>query len=203
MSDPTRENAIAARMLGRLREQLKDKPRIEALINALANQLQHVEQQLWDLYVRRWIDDAEDNDLANLGAIVGEPRNGSEDDTYRQYIRARIKVNRSDGRLGQLLEILALLLGSDAAVQVRELYPAAMEIEPTEGTDLDGAYLNRWFLQLAKAAGVSLHTIVHHEPRATSLIFDWTDERTTTAQRPGSSTGTTGGLTAALYGANQ
>jgi hypothetical protein len=202
MSDPVRENEIAARMLGRLREQFKDKPKLEAFIRALANQCQHVEQMLWDLYTRRWIDDAEDADLDNLGAIVGEPRNGSEDDAYRQYIRARIKVNRSDGQIGQLLEIMVLLLGTANPIQVRELYPAALEVEATEAITLDGEYLNRWFMQLAKAAGVNLHTIASHEPRATSLIFDWTDERTTVAQRPGSSTGTTGGLTAALYGAN-
>jgi hypothetical protein len=171
MADPTRENEIAERMLLRLPEQFKNKPRLEALIRALANQCQHVEQMLWDLYTRRWIDDAEDNDLDNLGDIVGEPRNGSADDLYRQYIRARIKVNRSDGQLGQLLEILKLLL-VDAVIQVREHYPAALVLEPTEPITLDAKYVNDWFLQKAKAAGVRLGFVERTAAESASLIFD-------------------------------
>jgi hypothetical protein len=43
--------------------------------------------------------------LDYLGEIVGEPRKGRLDADYRRYIRIRILVNRSEGKLGDFYAI--------------------------------------------------------------------------------------------------
>jgi hypothetical protein len=179
MSDITRRNDIAEDMLERLPAQFR-KPRIQAVVRAFANQIQKHEQTFYDLWFRRMLDNAEDVDLDNIGAIVGEARQGWEDDEYRRYIRARIKTLRSDGRIETLIAILVLLFELDAAdlgnIRVREFYPAAMRIETRFQVTADGEYINRGFLQKAKPAGVSLQYIAW--PATFSNVF-FLDDSTT------------------------
>jgi hypothetical protein len=162
MSDITRRNDIVDDMLDRLPAQFR-KPRIQAVVRAFANQIQKHEQTFYDLWFRRMLDNAEDVDLDNIGAIVGEARQGWEDDEYRRYIRARIKTLRSDGRIETLIAILVLLFELDAAdlgnIDVREYYPAAIVIETIFRVTADGEYINRGFLQKAKPAGVNLQYV--------------------------------------------
>lgn len=51
------------------------------------------------------------NILDQLGAIVGEPRNGRDDATYVQAIRLRIRVNRSRGLAEDIIQIGQLATG--------------------------------------------------------------------------------------------
>jgi hypothetical protein len=171
-SDITRRNDIAAEMLDRLPAQFR-KPRIQAFVRALANQIQKLEQTDYDLWFRRMLDNAEDVDLNNLGAIVGEERQGRLDDEYRRYIRARIKVNRSNGKLNQLLGILALLVEDDATIIATEHYPAAMVIALSdEVADIDPVYVLNAFLKLAKAAGVRIDLNVPTAARTGTFLLD-------------------------------
>jgi hypothetical protein len=175
MSDITRRNDIAEDMLERLPAQFR-KPRIQAFVRAFANQIQKHEQTFYDLWFRRMLDNAEDVDLDNIGAIVGEARQGWEDDEYRRYIRARIKTLRSDGRIETLIAILVLLFELDAAdignIDVREYYPAAIVIETIFRVTANGEYITRGFLQKAKPAGVRLDYIAWPATYANTFIAD-------------------------------
>lgn len=173
MSDIERSNDIAERMLARLRAQFVGLPRIEAVVRAFANQLQKSEQTFYDLYWRRMLDNAEDQDLDNIGELVGEARQGWDDDEYRSYIRARIKTLRSDGKIETLIAILAFLY-SNATFDIREFYPAALVVEVVSDSapTLNGEYVNRGFLQKAKGAGVNLDLVVSPTTRGDTLLFD-------------------------------
>jgi hypothetical protein len=179
MSDITRRNDIVDDMLDRLPAQFR-KPRIQAFVRAFANQIQKHEQTFYDLWFRRMLDNAEDVDLDNIGAIVGEERQGWDDDEYRRYIRARIKTLRSDGRIETLIAILVLLFELDAAdlgnIRVREFYPAAMRIETRFRVTANGEYIARGFLQKAKPAGVSLQYVAW--PATFSNVFFLDDDIT-------------------------
>lgn len=215
MSELVRIDNHTERMLDRLPAFMRDKPRVEAVIRAFGVQVQIIEQFFWDLFYYAMIDNAEDHALDLLGAVVREARQGWEDAEYRRYIRARIRVNKSDGKIEQLIKIARLLYGltddqvsyesGGAAfryVQAREYYPAALEIELGFNADyLDNEYVNRGFLQKAKAGGVSLHFVVRENSLATSLMFDdsYGGFTATADQRPGYTTD--GGKTAMVYGA--
>jgi hypothetical protein len=185
----------------RLPQQFKDKPRIDALLVAFITEVQQIESSLWDVFFGRLLQFGTSGGdmLDKIGRLVGQLRDGFGDAQYLQFIEARIKTNRSNGRLEELLEILGLLYDPNS-YQVRQYQPAAIEFELVEASTLNDNYVNKNFLQQAIGAGVSLHFISHDEPLATTLIFDWTVPFTLVGQQPGSSTGTTGGLTAALYG---
>jgi hypothetical protein len=179
MSDITRRDDIVDDMLDRLPAQFR-KPRIQAFVRAFANQVQKLEQTYYDLWFRRMLDNAEDVDLDNIGALVGEARQGWEDDEYRRYIRARIKTLRSDGRIETLIAILVLLFGLDAAdlgnIRARDFYPAAVRIETRFRATANGEYIARGFLGKAKPAGVNLQYVAW--PATFSNIFFLDDDIT-------------------------
>lgn len=78
--------------LRRLVEQFRGKPRIEALLKAIAAQVQHLEDVATDLRENRWLDSAEGAQLDGLGRILGLPRGAWDDEQYR----ARLQPLRGD-----------------------------------------------------------------------------------------------------------
>lgn len=94
-------------------ERWKDKEVFAALRDVIAEEFQEVENALWQVYLSRFIDDAFGESLNVLGRIVGEPRNGRDDPSYRVRIRARIRVNQSFGTANDILAVLALLDAAD------------------------------------------------------------------------------------------
>lgn len=103
--------------VAQLREVFK-KTSIIQLLTALMNPVASFETAAWDVYTKRTIDLAFGSTLDAIGKIVGEPRNGAVDDTYRRYIRARIATNRS-GTVPENLITIARLVINDAAVTFR------------------------------------------------------------------------------------
>jgi hypothetical protein len=77
------------------------------------------------LITERSIDAGVGVQLDVIGRIVGEPRQGRSDEEYRPFLRARILVNRSSGLTEQIITIVSVVLGDDAAIELREEFPAA------------------------------------------------------------------------------
>jgi hypothetical protein len=92
-------------------EIVRDKPRVEALLIAFAEQIQALETVNVDLITERSIASAIGEQLDVLGRIVGEVRRGADDEPYRNRIRVRVLVNRSNGTIPELLEILRVFEG--------------------------------------------------------------------------------------------
>jgi len=105
----TQNTAHVAEGIDRFIEQYKQRPRMAAWLTSYLDQVQEIENALWDVLIARGIDQATDAQLDILGAIVNQPRRGLTDDDYRTFIRARIAVNRSNGRPDDLIEILQLI----------------------------------------------------------------------------------------------
>lgn len=80
-------------------------PRVEAWLFSAGAQLTQIEAELGELIRMRHLDLASGVWLDLLGEIVGEPRKGRLDADYRRYIRIRILVNRSKGKLGDFYAI--------------------------------------------------------------------------------------------------
>lgn len=157
--------------LAKLLGQFHGMPRIEAVLGAFLDQIQKIEDVLWELYTEDWIDTATGDRLDVLGAIVGEERGGATDDDYRSFIRARVRVNRSTGLLSELIEIVRLIQFDDLDVRAREYYPAALQIEPEEEVTVNAHRVGR-MLHDAAAGGVALRFVYLTAPRTESLMFD-------------------------------
>lgn len=110
----------------RLIERWKNQPNLAALLSTYTDQLQLVENVIWDVIIKRFLDFAQDIQLDTLGALVGEARNGLPDPQYRVRINARILVNRSFGTPDEIIAILKLI--DTAAFHLVELDTAAFQI---------------------------------------------------------------------------
>lgn len=107
----------------RLAGGLYQKPLVEALISALPNQLSILELVFDQLKNERSIDTAIGIQLDKVGDIVGETRQGRDDETYRQYIRFRVFINISKGRPHDLSYATRFATQGDD-VQYLEFFPA-------------------------------------------------------------------------------
>jgi hypothetical protein len=60
-----------------------------------------------------------------LGRILGEPRNGRADESYRRFLLAKIAINRGSGTAEDLYNIFTLILGSNSGARftVQDFYP--------------------------------------------------------------------------------
>lgn len=85
----------------------------EKFVATLATPFQSLELVLQQLLVERSIDTAIGAQLDIIGKIVGQPRNGLDDDTYRRYCRARIAANKSDGTVENLITVTDLVIYDD------------------------------------------------------------------------------------------
>lgn len=93
-------------------------PTIMAMLAALLSPFADIEQAIVDLLTKRGVNTAVGAQLEVLGRIVKQPKIDSvlslgylgSDDIYRSLIRARIRVNKSNGMGNQILTILRFLL---------------------------------------------------------------------------------------------
>lgn len=144
----------AEEAISHLIELFRNGPRNQAVLGAVGQQLQELEQAIWDLIHGFDIDTAYGAMLDIVGATVGEARQGRTDDDYRAAIRVRMLVNFSDGKIEQLLEIMRGLSPS-AVVALTELAPATIVLAfSTLGTTTAQTALA--MLRQAKGGGVKL-----------------------------------------------
>ncbi len=80
---------------------------------ALSGEIQAVEDALKQLFTGYWIEYAVGSQLDALGKLVGQKRQGFIDDDYRRLIRAKISVNRSKGRIEDLIKVSDLVLDDE------------------------------------------------------------------------------------------
>lgn len=132
---------------------------IEKLLATFLEPLQELRNVYYDLLVNRRLDTAGGVQLRTIGKIVGQPWAGEDDDLYRRYIRARVRVNRSSGTIPELNKIARLIVGDDATIQIqtRNYYPAAIRIRIYNmEVDADLADLLLKMLSQAVSGGVRL-----------------------------------------------
>lgn len=89
--------------------------KIEKLVATLATPFQSLENALQQLLSERSVDTAVGAQLDVIGNLVGQPRNGLDDATYRRYVRARISTNKSTGIVEDLLTVADLIVYDDVA----------------------------------------------------------------------------------------
>ena len=146
---------VVAEGLGNFLTFFKDQPNMVGFITPFLEQIQELENVWYDLYLLRTLTYATGAQLDGLGAIVGEPRKGKNDVDYRAAIHGKIRINRMNSRIEDI--ILAMELTHDAAWELRERGNAKFLMRLTDawlsGTDPSLAVMDN-ALQHAKGAGV-------------------------------------------------
>lgn len=163
LHDPDHEPRGIARLIDRYRY-----PRTSALLGSWLAEVQEAEDALWQLLVERSLHTAVGAQLDVLGAIVGQPRQGRDDATYRLWIAARNMVSRSSGTTSELLAIARQIMPPGTVARLEEYYPAAAVMRFEGGAlTLTLGYHIAHMLRAAKAAGVLLQTTWPAEPDTT------------------------------------
>ncbi len=158
MGDVQHELDHEGKMLARLAEEFR-KPRISAILRGEAAQYQSIENAYWQLLTEFGVETAIGWSLDVLGRIVGEPRQGASHADYRLRVRARIRVNRSDGTIEDVIDVVRLLIGSallpSAVIKMTEYYPAAFVLRVSGITITPAqALIYRSFINQARGAGI-------------------------------------------------
>jgi hypothetical protein len=153
--DPVRNPNYVAEGIFRTRQKYKNLPRFNALLTIYLEPLQELEGVFFDILESRIVDSARKAQLDIIGRILGLGRGSWDDDTYRVYLRVQLRVLRSSGTAPELIAILRLIV---AECHLKEVYPAALEIDVV--TDIGGGAIGS-IMQRAKSAGVRVDTFVY------------------------------------------
>ena len=117
------EHASIAR--SRLTDAGRRNEHLAALVDALAEHIQEVEDAYWQLFEERRLAVAAGAQLDVLGSIVGQSRNGHVDADYRTHIQARILANASSGTAEELLELVRALVAGSTTLTLADAPPGA------------------------------------------------------------------------------
>lgn len=183
------------------------KPVLHGMLQSYVDQLQELEDVIWDVIDYRLLDaapgrshGAEGVQLDVLGRIVGQPRMGLTDAAYRTAIRLRIRVNRSRGSAADLLEILRLAMPNPKVFTYDELYHLASYIY-VEDISVDLAITLITSLDAARAAGYRAILEYHTDRVASGDMLRWGWDHTGGVGGAGSeSDATAGGLLYIMQG---
>jgi hypothetical protein len=155
-----------ARALGRLIAQYRSAVNLRGLVSVATTEHQVLEDVFWKLFIQN-IDTAEGAELDVFGRIVGQPREGRGDPKYRLWVKTRVRINRSNGTVPEIVGVFTALVSGTSPVIVTEEYPAALivtlvslthEIDPVEASAI---------LQKMKPGGVRAVLV---SPTSTDLL---------------------------------
>lgn len=144
----------ATRLRSRLYTQFRNKVTWELWITeVLAPQFQDLEDSAQTLLTLLDIDNSEGVQLDRIGRLVGQPRLGTVDETYKLYLHARVAANASTGTPEDLYRVFRALLGT-AVTLVITTYPFKSFLLRIGGaiTATQGA-VAATFLRAAKESG--------------------------------------------------
>jgi hypothetical protein len=143
-----------AEALATLIAQFKGKTNLEGLLSLYTEEVQEIEDVLFQVLEDTVLDAAVGQQLDNLGTAVGVERGGRTDDDYRTRLRAQIAINKASGTLPEIVEILRLVTAN--VFEVVEWYPAGLTVRIDDAltespTELAG------ILREARAAAVQTY----------------------------------------------
>lgn len=168
--------------IDKLLMQFKDKPKLQALLTRYIEQIQELEEVVWGLYNALDLESAVGDLLDRIGTFVGEARSGFDDDLYRHNIKARIKINSSNGTATDILDLVDFLLTvPDSVYQGIQDPNTIVEIPSGEGglyllriadalpPDLD---INRMFYYVCQATATGVAILAEVVDGVDGLQFD-------------------------------
>lgn len=153
--------------LARLIGYFAGKPGWVGYLTPFLEQVQDLENVLFEIRESRWLDNATYAQLDGIGDIVGEPRYGRLDDAYRLAIRVRILINQSRGTSEDIIAICQLLSGNKSTY-IEPYYPAGYtaNIYGISATDDPATWAD--YIEEATGAGIKAVLRVSVYP-----VFTW------------------------------
>lgn len=156
--------------LARVPAQLTKSTTYLRLLEAMIWPVQELESVFLSLLTTKSITDSTGDALTKLGALVGQPQNGLDEDAYRRNITVKIGVNQSRAIPPDLRKIIKLLY-PNARVRIRRMGGAVEIVVFDAELDDDQALELLGFLLPAVGAGIRLHLITFDLPYSEAFAF--------------------------------
>jgi hypothetical protein len=179
-----------------LLEQYKRAPRFLAWLKSYVDRVQTLENAIWDVIVSRIVETAVGVQLDAIGNLVVEPRNGKSDEVYRLYVLARIRLNWSNGKAVDIIEVLRIV--EAAGFRYLEYPPASIDVEYTSPPAASGIDLAA-IAQQARATPIRLGVVISPEPYSGSIIGSYDESIPSTTQGGADEAETVGGVGAHVF----
>lgn len=137
-----------------LPHQFRNKLNVESLLSSFTSELDQINNDIFTLVDNFNVDDATGIYLDYIGKVVGEIRNGDNDDDFRKRIEIRILINNSEGTPNDILEILSELTETNK-VKIWEHFPCS-SIFYTNGNNGNSETLNALLKSAPATSEISL-----------------------------------------------
>lgn len=162
-----------AQGLARLTSAFADALQFKALVATYLAEVQAAEDALCQLYFDTRLDSPNCVGVIvdEIGKLVGQARNGVDDATYKVYIRARQRINRSNGRPEELYTIFQAL--GVTAMRFVQQPPLGFTLYLDTPITAAQAAIYVGFLREARLAGVNGQ--LHYQLQADALTFSFFD----------------------------
>lgn len=92
--------------------QFANSSNLRDLMEIFLEEVQLIEDTMFDLFVERTLRTAEGAQLDQLGDIVGEPRGSLNDSEYRRFIRIRVDSAICEGSVPEITSIIGEMAGA-------------------------------------------------------------------------------------------
>lgn len=145
------------RALDELYWQFERQPRIAALVSALAEGAQTLEDAQFDLLTSSTLTAATGQELDQWGQLVDERRHGLDDSTYRAVIQVKIKALRTTGKIDELIDIYERITEADE-VRYFTHYPAGFRLTAYRTSPMSDRHVRRVkrIMAVTRPAGVAM-----------------------------------------------
>lgn len=133
----------------------------QKFVAALAEPFQDLETAWHQMLAMRDVNQSQGVHLSTLGKLVGRPRSVvGDDEIYRRLVRAQVAVNKSTGRIDELLAICELVVFDPSAEYVLDNQGNAAYVIRIEGIALDWAVATLLVSLLRKATAGGVRVIL-------------------------------------------
>lgn len=158
-------NTHVADALSRLLQQYKNSPKLQSIVESLAEQIQTLEDTLQDIDISRSVAVATGENLDRIGESLGVVRSSAtSDEIYRILILGKIAANVSQGETEAVIATYALLTQA-SEVTLTEIFPAAIIIFSNGEVDPSLASIVSEYLNISTAAAVSVESFgIYEDP---------------------------------------
>lgn len=129
-----------ARALANLLPEWRDDDRTREIAAAFVEEIQEIEDVLYQLVVDRYLSTAEGVQLDAYGELLSVERNGLDDDQYRGVLQVKPLVNRAPGVADSVTRVAEIVFFSARPVRYQQEQPASYLLTLSAG--LTGAEIH-------------------------------------------------------------
>lgn len=157
--------------LSRLTEQFKGQPNIAALLTALVQPTQDLQDACTELLTERSISTAVGVQLDTIGDILNLPRAGLTDAVYRLYLSGKAAADRSRGLTEDLITVSRAVLAGTTSVVVVTTQTVATVVVNINNYSMPSSTPPALLSLLKEAAAAGVRVILETSSNIDSLMF--------------------------------